>query len=112
MLFPLEAILRMADLEAVQMQLAEQALVREAVRRSEDVGGSIRLVSAPFDQPVASEECEASLRGAAPLTKSRESEYSLPITKIEVDSLSPLTRLCLRLAVERRDEHRGFVKAQ
>ena len=61
-LVPLEAILGVADLKTFKMQLAEEALINEAIAFSEDELRPISVIARPLDQATSTKKCESSAR--------------------------------------------------
>src|SRR5690242_18401974 len=86
-LIPPKSVLCMADVKAVEMQLAEESLIAVAVRRAEDVGRPVAFVAAPLDDPAAAKQREARLRRVCRLAQRGESVHRKPISEIECDVL-------------------------
>ena len=69
MVFPLEAVLRVADLEAFKMNLTDEALPAVGVAGAEDKLRPVRLIETAFDQPFAPEQGKSGGRCAGNLSQ-------------------------------------------
>src|SRR6266404_8148404 len=83
-LVPADSILRLSDLEAVQVQLAEQPLIAVAVGLAEDVLGTVALVRASLDQARSTEERESGARHAG-----RFSDRGKPVDRHALPEIEP-----------------------
>jgi hypothetical protein len=87
---PAKAVLGVADLEAIKMQLAEHTLVSIAIRSAEYHRRTVAFIAAAPNYTTAAEEGKPGARGVRSLSKGGEAVNGKTVSEIEVDWLAPL----------------------